>query len=86
MHGGPGARAARLMRLLPPDPRGASRLHLPVLSRPRKTHPRLLGPAKLTLATDFLRYDALVVEAINRCVYRKLYPDVMVMESAEDRR
>ena len=57
MHGGPGARAARLIRLLPPDPRGASCLHLPVLSRPRKTHPRLLGPVKLTLATDFWRYD-----------------------------
>ncbi len=53
MHGGPGARAARLIRLLPPDPRGASRLHLPVLSRPRKTNLRLLGRVKLTLATDF---------------------------------
>jgi hypothetical protein len=45
--------AMRLIRLLPPDPRGASRLHLAVLSRPRKTHPHLLGPVKLTLATDF---------------------------------
>ena len=53
MLGEPGARAARLMRLSPPDPRAASPLHLPVLSRPRKTNPRLLGPVKLTLATDF---------------------------------
>ena len=63
MHGGPGARAARLIRLLPPDPRETSRLHLPVPSRPRKTHPRLLGPAKLTSATEML------ADAINLCVY-----------------
>ena len=63
MHGRPGARAARLMRLLPPDPRRASRLHLPVLSRPRKTHPRLLGPGKLTLATDFWRSWSVTKEA-----------------------
>ena len=57
MHGAPGARAARLIRLLPLHPRGASRLHLPALFRPRKTNRRLLGPVKLTLATDFWRYD-----------------------------
>jgi hypothetical protein len=53
MHGAPGARAARL---LPLHPRGA-RPHLPVQFRPRKTNHRLLGPVKLTLATDFWRYD-----------------------------
>ena len=47
MHRGPGPRAAR-----PPDPRRASRLRLPLLSRPRKTNPRLLGPVKSTLATE----------------------------------
>jgi len=57
VRGGPGARATRFVRLFALDPRGASPLHLPVLSRPRKTNPRLPGPVKLTLATDFWRYD-----------------------------